>query len=387
MPVKDLGIYIHIPFCVRKCAYCDFLSAEADEETKTVYTDALCREIKAFADGYAKEYEAVSIFFGGGTPSVLPGFLLERIIRTVRTYLCISESAECTIECNPETVDTVRLKQYREFGFNRLSFGLQSTNARELKILGRIHSYETFLKAYDLALKNGFRNINVDLMSGLPGQDPAGLQNSLRSVIRLKPAHISVYSLILEEGTPLWDMHKRGVDLRLPDEDTERRMYYETNEVLSAAGYRRYEISNFAKEGYACAHNIRYWTGGEYIGFGLGAASLLKNRRFSNTEDMKRYLEIPFEKELPVPERYAAAETRSRQTCMEEFMFLGLRMMRGIKKDDFRTEFGVRIESVYGSVLEKHIRLGLLEEADGAIRLTQRGIDVSNVVFSDFLLT
>lgn len=367
-------LYIHIPFCVRKCAYCDFLSAPGSEEAKAFYTKALLREIEAVK---TEKREVSSIFVGGGTPSALSPSLMGDIFEKIHESFSVAQDAEITIEANPGTLSKEKLFLYKNAGINRLSLGLQSPEAAELKSLGRIHTYEEFLESFSLAREAGFQNINVDLMCALPDQTYEGWIRNLRTVAALHPEHISAYSLIIEEGTPF---AKRK--LNLPDEDIEYRMYEDTAGILAEYGYEQYEISNYAKKGLACRHNIGYWTRKEYLGLGLGAASLWGNQRFSNTSDFSEYLN-----DSGSPEKIREnRETLSLEEEMSEFMFLGLRMTEGVSKAEFQESFGTPIESVYGKVLDKYKSVGLLEEKEGRIFLTRAGIHVSNGVMAEFLL-
>lgn len=376
MKRKDTSfeLYIHIPFCIRKCAYCDFLSAPGSEEAKASYTEALLREIEAVK---TEKREVSSIFVGGGTPSALSPSLMGDIFEKIHKSFSVAPDAEITIEANPGTLSKEKLFLYRNVGINRLSLGLQSPEAAELKSLGRIHTYEEFLESFSLAREAGFQNINVDLMCALPDQTYEGWVRNLRKVAALHPEHISAYSLIIEEGTPF---AKRK--LNLPDEDTEYRMYEDTAGILAEYGYEQYEISNYAKKDLACQHNVGYWTRKEYLGLGLGAASLWGNQRFSNTSDFSLYLN-----NSGFPEKIRGdRETLSLEAEMSEFMFLGLRMTKGVSKAEFLEGFGVPIESVYGKVLDKYKSVGLLEETEGRIFLTRAGIHVSNGVMAEFLL-
>ena len=368
--MKNLSVYVHIPFCVKKCDYCDFLSAPADEKTKTQYVDRLLEEIEREAENY-REYRVVSVFFGGGTPSVLKTEDTARIMAALKEHFTITKTAEITSEMNPKTADYTKLKMYKEMGFNRLSIGLQSTVDEELKTLGRIHDYEDFLKAYKNARKAGFQNINVDIMSTLPGQTLESYRQTLERVTQLNPEHISAYSLILEEGTPFFERYEET------DEETDREMYMLTGKMFNECGYHRYEISNYAKEGYECRHNKTYWEREDYVGFGIGAASLVGNTRFRNNADLNAYLEGNFEKE----ERAILTE----KECMEEFMFLGLRLIQGVSKTKFLKQFGIKMEQVYGEVLEKMEKQGLLINGNEQVRLTEKGLDVSNYVMAEFL--
>ena len=376
--LKPLGIYIHIPFCIRKCKYCDFLSFAADETTQKQYVEKLCVEIEHFFAQY-KEYEVKTIFFGGGTPSILEETLIEKIMQTLKEAVPFSEDAEVSLEANPGTLDEKKLEGYRRAGINRLSMGLQSTQERELKYLGRIHSYEDFLQSYRLARKAGFTNINVDLMSAVPYQTLESWEETLDRILALKPEHISAYSLIVEEGTPFYEDEQ--LEELLADEDTEREMYVRTEEKLLEYGYHRYEVSNYATEGKECAHNVLYWKRGDYIGFGLGAASCIRDMRFKNTDSMKEYMETPW-KEL---EERCEVEPLSLREQMEETMILGLRMTEGVSKEEFQERYGRTMEEEFGDAIAKHKADGLLMEEKEWIRFTKRGFDLSNIVLCDFL--
>lgn len=370
-----LELYVHIPFCVRKCQYCDFLSGPSDEETKDRYIEALLKEIRAAE--HTEDYEIVSVFIGGGTPSALKAEAIASIMRTLQEQFFFCEDAEVTIEANPGTVDLEKLTIYRNVGINRLSLGLQSTDAEELKLLGRIHSYEEFLKSYEWAREAGFSNINIDLMFAIPGQTGEAWRQHLYQVAELNPEHISAYSLIIEEGTPFAEQN-----LDLPDEDTEYQMYEDTAEILERYGYRQYEISNYAKQGYMCRHNAGYWQRREYLGFGLGASSLYGGMRFSNTRRMQEYL-----KESRNPDQIRKDVTvLSRNERIEEFMFLGLRMTEGISEKKFEENFDVRLMDVYGDILQKYEETGFMEHIETKWRLTRKGIHVSNHILADFLL-
>ena len=370
-----LELYIHIPFCVQKCQYCDFLSGPSDQETRDRYIEALLAEIQAVQG--VEAYEIVSVFIGGGTPSVLKAEAIASIMETIQKKFCFSPDAEITIESNPGTVDLAKLKAYRKAGINRLSLGLQSPQNRELKLLGRIHTWEDFLESFSLAREAGFSNINIDLMSAIPEQTYEGWIHNLRTVAELSPEHISAYSLIVEEGTPFWEK-----DLKLPDEDTEYRMYEDTAAVLGEFGFHQYEISNYAKKDLECRHNKGYWQRNDYLGLGLGASSLLDHVRFSNTDRMEDYI-----RNSAFPEKIRCnLETLGEADEMAEFMFLGLRMAEGVSFQAFEEYFGKNMESIYGDVLKKHLSIGMLEKKDGKVFLTRKGIHVSNGVMADFLL-
>ena len=372
---SSIEIYIHIPFCVKKCDYCDFLSAPSGLEVQTAYIQSLLREIDAVKEGKGRSVS--SVFIGGGTPSVLDERFIGEILNKIKNKFPILDDAEITIEVNPGTADRRKFESYREYGINRLSIGLQSPDDRELEMLGRIHNYRQFLETYKTAREAGFDNINIDLMSAIPDQSYEGWISNLRTVAELKPEHISAYSLIIEEGTPFATRK-----LNLPDEDTEYNMYEATAQILREYGFEQYEISNYAKKGMECRHNIGYWIRQDYLGFGLGASSLYGKERFTNTRDMKIYLA-----DSRNPEKIREKEPiLTREDEMAEFMFLGLRMTDGISKADFEQRFGCVIESVYGGVLRKYKSMGLLLEGDGRIFLSRKGVHVSNAVMAEFLL-
>ncbi|MDO4616831.1 MAG: radical SAM family heme chaperone HemW [Lachnospiraceae bacterium] len=375
----ELELYIHIPFCVRKCAYCDFLSFEAGGDRQEAYVKALIREIHARGrDPRVQGKTVSSIFFGGGTPSILPPEWIREILDTVNVSFPVERDAEISLESNPGTLDTDKLNMYRKAGINRLSLGCQSTEDRELQLLGRIHTMDEFLESFARAREAGFSNINVDLMSGLPGQDSGSWETSLRRIAELRPEHISAYSLILEEGTP---MYRQREQLAFPEEEEERRMYEDTCRVLKEYGYHQYEISNYCLEGKECRHNLGYWTGTEYLGLGLGAASLLENRRFSNCTDLLQYLSLADQ-----PERLEQeAELLTEEDRMGERMILGLRLASGVSDSAFKQEFGRSLTEQYGSVIEKYIGWKLLEWTGDRLRLTREGISLSNQVMAEFL--
>ena len=383
--MKELELYLHIPFCVKKCNYCDFLSAPAEEETRAAYVDALLEEIRGFDE--PEDYEVVTVFFGGGTPSILPGQEIFRIMEALREKFSFRKGAEITLEANPGTVDKEKLSCYKKAGINRLSFGLQSADAEELKKLGRIHTWEKFLESFQLAREAGFSNINVDLMSALPGQTKESWEKTLRQVLALQPEHISAYSLIIEEGTPFYQLYEKDVERRdageepelLPSEEEERAMYEATGRILKEQGYLHYEISNYAKPGRECRHNLGYWQRRDYLGFGLGAATLLNPVRYKNTEDLEAYLGGDFSK------KEFFVLTKDNQ--IEETMFLGLRVLEGVSKEKFREQFSCELRVVYRKELEKLEQEGLLEEEGDFVRLTSRGIDLSNLVLAEFLLS
>lgn len=364
---KTLGIYVHIPFCVRKCRYCDFLSGPAGKNVQKKYVEKLLEEMQIY-EGFLKERLIETIFFGGGTPSILDGEEIVRIMKRLRLLGNLAENPEITIEANPGTVTEEKLRLWKETGINRISFGLQSADNAELKRLGRIHTWEEFVENYYLARRCGFDNINVDLMSALPGQTVDSWRDTMERVAALNPEHISAYSLIIEEGTPFYDAYAIHPEL-LPSEEAEREMYYETKTFLAEKGYERYEISNYAKPGYECRHNLSYWERVDYLGLGLGAASLLGKVRKSNQTELSEYLKGNFTGEN---------ETLSDISAMEEYFFLGLRKMKGVDWTPYQVQ--------YEKTVEKLVKEGLLERAGDYICLTELGIDVSNYVLAEFLV-
>lgn len=379
---KELEIYIHIPFCVRKCNYCDFLSFPEKDAVKDVYMEAINREIKMKSKQY-KDYQVISVFIGGGTPTAVKPEWIYRTMETLKGCFELSLEAEITMEMNPGTLQKEALELYGRAGINRLSIGLQSAEDTQLKRLGRIHTYEQFLDTYKKVREAGFENVNVDLMSGLPGQSIESWKLTLEKVLALNPPpeHISAYSLIVEEETPFFDAFQAG-ELELPQEEEERQMYHITKEVLKGHGYERYEISNYGKKGKECNHNLGYWQRKNYVGFGIGAASMVENVRFSNGTDLKAYLKNPCD----------CVENRqvlSKAEQIEETMFLGLRMTEGVSCSKFQAQFKTSVWEIYGRVLDKYKKNGLMEmyerDGEGFVRLTEAGMDVSNYVMADFM--
>ncbi len=378
--MRRIQLYIHIPFCVKKCAYCDFLSFCCEEDVRESYCNALIKEIETHKE-FGDSCTVKSIFIGGGTPSILNVEQISSIMHSVYNTFALEQRVEITIEMNPGTVDEEKVEAYKRLGINRVSIGLQATNNNELKLLGRIHTMETFLDTYHLVKKCGIENINIDLISAIPGQTIETWSKTLKDVIELEPTHISAYSLIIEEGTKFYDSFDEFEEL-LPSEEDERKIYELTKSLLSEAGYGRYEISNYAKKGYECNHNLGYWERAEYLGLGLGSSSLLGEIRIKNEENLERYIEkCEHTRNIQV-----AFEELSEQNQIEEFLFLGLRKMEGISKTAFRNKFGVSVESIYGEKLQKMIQKQLLKEENDNLKLSDKGIDVSNQIFAEFLL-
>lgn len=375
---KEMELYLHIPFCVKKCDYCDFLSFPADESIKREYVETLKREIEEVGERY-RNYQVSTIFVGGGTPSILNSSYIVEIFDVLRRKFHVAGNAEISMEVNPGTVTKEKLSDWRRAGINRLSMGLQSADNRELKRLGRIHTWEDFFESFRRAREEGFSNLNVDLMSALPGQTMDGWMETLKRTAAQEPEHISAYSLIIEEGTPFYERYggKKGEAL-LPDEDTDRDMYHKTREFLASCGFERYEISNYAKPGRECRHNIGYWTGVPYLGLGLGAASYIEGIRFSNTRNLKEYL-------AGKPGDDRDRQVLTKKEMEEEFFFLGLRLAAGVSLKEFERRFGLTAEEVYPGLMERMVKEGAAVLERDRFFLTEYGFDVSNYVMAQFL--
>lgn len=395
---KYVSLYVHIPFCAAKCKYCDFLSFDGESYGIMLrYVDALCQEIRAYQP-IVTDYIVRSVFIGGGTPSILDEGLITNILAFIRKSFKLDNDVEITIEANPGTLKHQKLQGYKAAGINRISIGLQSADDETLKKLGRIHNFDQFVASYNSARRAGFDNINIDIMSGLPGQTIHTYVDTLSRVLDFAPEHISAYSLSVEPGTPLAEDEE--LLSTLPNEINDRRMYDITKQLLAAHGYYRYEFSNYAKNGYECKHNMVYWTGGEYIGLGLGSSSYFQGKRFNNIRDISSYIEMmeaigeKFNQDISPELLYNEAVRDLRENItpiyidsrMEEFMFLGLRMTCGVSREDFTERFNKDIYEVYGPVLNKYIGDGFMAVSGDRIYLTDKGIDVSNVILADFLL-
>lgn len=396
---QELEIYIHIPFCVKKCNYCDFLSFPCSSEVHDVYVKKLMEEL-IYRSVWCREYSVSSVFIGGGTPSSIHERYIADILETLNKYYYTRPDMEITIECNPASVMRHKFSTYKKAGVNRLSIGLQSADNAELKMLGRIHSFEEFLKAYQSARMEGFDNINVDLIDCIPMQSLKTWKKTLRNVLMLKPEHVSVYNLIVEEGTPFYEMQQKGL-LLMPSEEEQSAIDLFTKECMDKYGYKRYEFSNYSRPGRECRHNKGYWTGVPYIGFGIGAASSFAGVRWNNIRDIQKYLALNLKNtDGPDPDFKSVAEPvdeadsvlrtdiqkLSRTDRMEEYMYLGMRLTEGVSAEDFRREFGAGIEEIFGEPLKKHAASGLIIKDGERYRLSDRGIDLSNIVLSDFLL-
>lgn len=374
--MKEVSLYVHIPFCKQKCFYCDFPSYASMEELAEDYVDALCIEIEK----KAIDYWIKSIFIGGGTPSYLSENQIQKLLKCINK-LNLMKDMEFTMECNPGTLDKEKLVTMIKGGVNRISVGLQAVQNSLLDKIGRIHNFKDFEENFRLARSVGFNNINVDLMYGLPNQTIDQWKETLTTVIGLEPEHISAYSLIIEEGTCFYKMWEND-KLNLPSEDDEREMDLITKKTLSYFGYNQYEISNYSKSGYECSHNKVYWKCKSYLGVGVSASSFINGYRYKNIDSIKDYIKRINNNE-PIDEEKIK---NSIEDNMEEFMFMGLRLINGIDINEFKARFGENIQSIYGDVIEKNIKGKLLEKHDNILRLSNRGIELSNVVMSDFIL-
>ncbi|MBQ3409540.1 MAG: oxygen-independent coproporphyrinogen III oxidase [Clostridia bacterium] len=379
--MKEIGIYVHIPFCKKKCFYCDFCSFECDENTHKDYVKALINEIRAFRVDYGDDFIVKTLYFGGGTPSYIEAEYIQQIVNCLKEKFLFHDDIEATIEVNPGTTCYEKIKRYREIGFNRLSIGLQSTNDNLLKIIGRIHNYEDFEETYNNARNAGFMNINVDLMIGLPTQTIGDVKDSLEKIIKKNPEHISIYSLILEDETKLKKMVDEGKVL-LPDEDVERNMYWLVKNALEEHGYEHYEISNFSKSGYESKHNTDCWKQKEYLAFGLAAHSYMNDVRYSNITNLNEYINRNLNGTY---NGRIIEEHQDIKAKMNEFVILGLRMIKGFSEQSFKEKFHTDFYNEYKDKLEKLIKMGLLQRNDNVVSLTNKGIDLANIVWCEFI--
>ena len=388
--MREIGIYVHIPFCKQKCYYCDFKSYANKEELIEKYIKWLKYEIKEVGEGNKLDYEndldelvtVKTIYIGGGTPSYLDSKYIKEIIEEIRENFKLADKVEITIEVNPGTVNKTKLLDYINSGINRISIGLQSKDNELLKRIGRIHKYEDFLQTYNMAREVGFKNINVDLMLALPGQTIAKLEKGLKQVIDLQPEHISLYSLIIEDGTKIEKMLKNN-EITLPDENIERKMYWETKKVLEEAGYIHYEISNFAKEGYKSEHNWNCWSQKEYMGFGVAAHSYTNDVRFSNIDSIEEYIENY--EQGNVTDNFVFHEKQTQSSKMKEYMMLGLRKIEGISIQEFKNKFVGNPLYIYRKELQKLVEEELIEIELDKIKLTEKGLDFANIVWEEFI--
>ncbi|WP_283704747.1 radical SAM family heme chaperone HemW [Clostridium perfringens] len=377
--MDKISLYIHIPFCAQKCLYCDFPSFARKDHLRKAYIEALNKEIINLREKH-NNLEINTIFIGGGTPSVLEADELECLLKEV-AKLNMAKDIEYSMECNPGNLTEEKLEVMKKYGVNRISMGLQAKQDNLLKGLGRIHNYKTFKENFLLAKKVGFNNINVDLMFGLPNQRLNEWEETLREIISLEPAHISAYSLIIEEGTAFYNLYEND-KLKLPTEEEERKMYHLAKKILEENGFNQYEISNYAKEGKECRHNLAYWNMDNWIGVGSASASYIDGKRIKNISSVEEYINS-------INERGEAVEeiiNNSKNDNMEEFMFMGLRKINGIDENEFKKRFGMNINDVYGEILNKYIDEGLLIRESGRVFLSEKGIEISNIIMADFLL-
>ncbi|MCH1963670.1 radical SAM family heme chaperone HemW [Clostridium perfringens] len=377
--MDKISLYIHIPFCAQKCLYCDFPSFARKDHLRKAYIEALNKEIISLREKH-NNLEINTIFIGGGTPSVLEADELECLLKEV-AKLNMAKDVEYSMECNPGNLTEEKLEVMKKYGVNRISMGLQAKQDNLLKGLGRIHNYKTFKENFLLAKKVGFNNINVDLMFGLPNQRLNEWEETLREIISLEPAHISAYSLIIEEGTAFYNLYEND-KLKLPTEEEERKMYHLAKKILEENGFNQYEISNYAKEGKECRHNLAYWNMDNWIGVGSASASYIDGKRIKNISSVEKYINSINEKGEAVEEII----NNSKNDNMEEFMFMGLRKINGIDENEFKNRFSMNINDVYGEILNKYIGEGLLIRESGRIFLSEKGIEISNIIMADFLL-
>ncbi|MDM0445530.1 radical SAM family heme chaperone HemW [Clostridium perfringens] len=377
--MDKISLYIHIPFCAQKCLYCDFPSFARKDHLRKAYIEALNKEIISLREKH-NNLEINTIFIGGGTPSVLESDELEYLLKEV-AKLNMAKDIEYSMECNPGNLTEEKLEVMKKYGVNRISMGLQAKQDNLLKGLGRIHNYKTFKENFLLAKKVGFNNINVDLMFGLPNQKLNEWEETLREIISLEPAHISAYSLIIEEGTAFYNLYENN-KLKLPTEEEERKMYHLAKKILEENGFNQYEISNYAKKGKECRHNLAYWNMDNWIGVGSASASYMDGKRIKNISSVEEYINSINEKGEAIEEII----NNSKNDNMEEFMFMGLRKINGIDENEFKNRFSMNINDVYGEIINKYIDEGLLIRESGRIFLSEKGIEISNIIMADFLL-
>ena len=388
--MKQVGIYVHIPFCRSKCQYCDFISFSGKEKLIDEYIECLRFEIREVGQGikldienkYVDNVEVSTIYIGGGTPSYIDSEYIVQIMNDIYTNFEVKENAEITLEVNPGTVDRHKLSAYKEAGINRLSIGVQSANNELLKMLGRIHTYEEFVETYKTAREVGFENINIDFMIGLPNQTMNSIEELIKTVEELRPEHISVYSLIVEEGTKI-EEKIQNKELELPSEELERKMYWAVKEKLEKLMYNHYEISNFALKGKEAKHNLDCWNQKEYLGFGVAAHSYSDDARFSNIDELGEYIKNT--KENKLENNFVFHEKQDKTSKMKEYMLLGLRKLRGVSCSDFETKFGKDVFEEFGNEIEKLLKQELIEIEEDNIKLSNKGIDLANLVWEEFV--
>lgn len=378
--MKKLGIYIHIPFCKQKCNYCDFYSIKWDDESENKYIESIINEIKSYKDKFCGNYIADTIFFGGGTPSIIKPENLGRIIDCLRDVIGIHKQSEISMEANPNTLTSERLKSYKQIGINRLSIGIQSLNDEILKKIGRIHNSTEALETIDRAKSMGFENINADVMFNIPGQTVNDIEETISKIIDRGVKHISFYSLKLEKGTPMYSMEKNN-KIIMPDEEVEREMYYAGRNIMEKNNLFQYEISNFALKGYECRHNLKYWNQEEYIGLGPSAHSFLNNTRYSNPSDLKLYCD----NSMPNKFDRIIQEELGNDDLMFEYIMLHLRLTEGVNVIDFKNKFSYDFMEKYKMQVDYLVKNNLIEIENDIVRLTKKGMDISNYVIEEFM--
>ena len=371
--MKEIGIYIHIPYCKKKCYYCDFISFPNKEETIQKYVETLKKEIDECT---YSGFDIGTIYIGGGTPSLLDSKYISDIIYKIKEKFIVSQNAEITIEVNPGTVTEEKMRDYKKAGVNRLSIGLQSTDNEILNKIGRIHTYEEFLETYNMARNIGFNNINVDLMIALPEENEESIAIQLTEIINLKPEHISVYSLIVEDGTKLREMLDNK-EIELPTDEQERKMYWKVKELLEENGYEHYEISNFSLPGYNSRHNTDCWDQKEYLGFGAAAHSYFNRKRFSNTNTIEEYIHNYNDKQIE--------EEQTKEEQAKEYMMLGLRKIEGVLISEFERKFQINPLFYFRFEISKLVDEELIEIDLDNIKLTEKGLDLANQVWQEFV--
>lgn len=389
--MKKLGLYVHIPFCERKCNYCDFYSLTKTSELENRYVDALLIEIRSYKNK-CKKYDIDSIFIGGGTPSYLKPENIELIMQEINNTFSLSDNCEITIEANPNSIDESKALKYKSYGINRISLGIQSLDDDILKIIGRLHNSNEALEAIRAIKRSGIENINADIMFGIPNQTRQSIINSLSRIINEGIKHISFYSLKLEEGTQMFLMEEKGI-IKMLDDDSEREMYYAGREFMESKGYDQYEISNFSQAGYECKHNIKYWTGGDYIGLGPFAHSCFEGVRYGNMSDIRLYcesIEKAKNKDTNIAEQEFSKfrqinEVLNKESRMFEYIMLGLRLNKGINIDDFNNKFESDFFHLYKNQIDKLLNHGLIIRDENRIKLSKKGMDISNYVFEEFM--
>ncbi len=378
--MKKLGVYIHVPFCKKKCNYCDFYSVKWDDEWENKYIEAVINEIKGYKNMLGNKYSVDTIYFGGGTPTIIKPSNLKKILDSISIVAHVDKHAEISMEANPNTLTDENLKQYKESGINRLSIGIQSLNDEILKNIGRIHNSTDAIDAINRAMKHGFENINADAMFNIPGQTTLDIEDTLSKIMERGVKHISFYSLKLEKGTPMYTMEQKNL-ITMPDEDEERNMYYKGRIVMEKSNLFQYEISNFAMMGFECKHNLKYWNQEEYIGIGPSAHSFMNSIRYSNPSDLELYCKNIEENNL---DRIIQEEMNERELLFE-YIMLRLRLTEGLDADEFKRKFNMAFNEKYKRQIKYLTDNKLIEQNGNIVKLTERGMDISNYVFEEFM--